>query len=149
MRRFRAQNVFNSNINLFGDSKMKTIFFIFLCVVITGCSSLEQKSWTIASSADAFKISVADSKNGNFTPEIIAGGGANAAAFQKAYSKDERATPVISYSRRFSLWGIFKRDTHSGNVSFSYIGGSDESPDQTAEILRGVSGIVNHKEVEK
>lgn len=119
-----------------------------LITVLTGCG-LPKKSWGSAGSADAFKFTITEGQTGSLTPELVAGGGAHAMLFQKAYDEGIDYPTMVAYSRRKSMWGLFSGDVGSGNVSFLYIAGSKETPEQTAEILAGVSKIVNDIRVEK
>lgn len=115
---------------------------------VSGCT-IGKKSWAIANSADAFKISISDPQSGNIVPEIIAGGGANTMIFQLPYEAEKSYPGMFAYSRRKSLWGIFAGDTWSGNASIVYISGSKESPSDTIKILEKIAKIINPSEASK
>lgn len=132
---------------------MKKIIMLIICMVLaailTGCG-LPSKSWGTAGSADAFKFTITEGQTGSITPELVAGGGAHAMLFQKPYEGADTAYPtMVAYSRRKSMWGLFSGDVGSGNVSFLYIAGSRETPEQTAKILEGVAKIVNDPRILK
>ena len=121
---------------------MKLVMIVLGLVMLTGCS-IAQKSWASAGSCDAFKVVISDAQSGNPVPTIIAGGGAHCMGFQKPFKQDEKVPPIITYSRRKSMWGLFSSDINAGNVSFVYIAGSEEKPEDTYKILLGVAKVVN------
>jgi len=116
---------------------------------LMGCS-IAGKSWASAGSFDAFKIKVTETQTGAMTPEIEAGGGSHAMAFQKSYEKDLDYPSMFVYARRKSMWGWLTGDTSAGNVSFVYIAGSKETPEQSIKMLEVIAKIVNdYKAVEE
>ena len=117
-----------------------SISLVFL--MLNGCS-VGRKTWGIAGSADAFKVSISDPESGNYVPEIIAGGGAHAMAFQATYDAGKVYPTAFAFSKRKSLWGLFSSDTSSGNVSVVYIAGSQESPENTVRILKILEKLCN------
>lgn len=123
----------------------KLILIISLCLVavlFSGCA-LGSKSWGSAGSTDAFKITPSDMQSGNYAPTIVAGGGAHAMAFQKAYDAGLDYPTIFTYSRRKSMWGVFSGDTGSANISIVYIAGSKETSEDTIKILNSFAGVVN------
>jgi len=120
------------------------VLLLFLC---SGCS-LGRKSWGTATSADAFKVVMADPQSGNAVPELIAGGGSHAMLFQTSYESDKKYPTMFSYARRKSMWGMFS-GSGSGNVTCVYIAGSGESPTETVKILEALSKVINAKDKEK
>jgi hypothetical protein len=120
---------------------MRYGIIILAALLLTGCS-MGRKSWGMATSADAFKVVLADPQNGNAVPELVAGGGCVAAVFAVPMEEGQAMSRHISYSRRRSLWNVFSSASAS-NVGCVYISGSDESPEQTARILEAFGKIVN------
>lgn len=121
---------------------MKYFFIVLTCLLLVGCG-LPRKSWGTAGSADAFKFTITESQTGSLTPELVAGGGAHAMLFQKAYSAEEVYPSMFAYSRRKSMWGMFSGNVGAGNVSCVYITGSNETPEQTLKILEKLDSLVN------
>lgn len=114
---------------------------VILCGIMTGCS-LGRKTWGGATSVDAFKIKI-PSTDGQSAIELNAGGGTNCTAFQATRKEGEKVSRVMQFSRRASFWDLFSSDISSGNVSFNYFSGDDESPEETKIILDGVANVVN------
>ncbi len=131
---------------------MKNLLILFVLILVaclfSGCS-IAPKSWGIAASSDAFKITPSNLNSGNPTLEIVAGGGCMAAAFQKGRDPKEKAPTIFSYSRRRSMWGMFSGGLGATNVSIVYIAGTDETPEDTLKILKGFNKIINPKEPSK
>ena len=130
---------------------MKNILMLvclLMVVLLSGCA-LGDKSWASAGSADAFKLTITEGQTGSLTPELMAGGGAHVMLFQRSYMQGAEYPTMVGYSRRKSMWGLFSGDVGSGNVSFSYIAGTGETPEQTAKILEAISKIVNDDSVTK
>ena len=119
----------------------KLLLIIPLVCLLTGCS-IGRKSWGMAMSADAFRVIMGDPRNGGIAPEVNAGGGSWAGAFQTSYDDGRNYPTMISYARRKSMWGCFS-SADSGNISFIYIAGSNETPEQTVEIINAFAGAVN------
>jgi len=124
---------------------IKHLYFVVAVVLLaslfTGCS-LGRKTWGNASSVDAFRIKT-PSTDGQALFEINAGGGTSCSAFQAPRAQEETVSRVVLYSRRVSFWQLFTSDNvSSGNVSFIYISGDDESPADTSSILNGIADIV-------
>ncbi len=122
--------------------KAKLFLLVLVPFFLAGCS-IGRKSWGMATSADAFKVVLADPQSGNAVPEIIAGGGSHSIAFQTAYADGKNYPTMFVFSRRNSLWGIFTSDILGSNVSSVYIAGSDETPEDTVKIINALSKVVN------
>ena len=121
------------------------VMIVLIVLFMSGCA-LGQKSWASAGSFDAFKIKVTETQTCAITPEIEAGGGSYAMAFQKFYEKDCDYPSMFVYARRKSMWGWLTGDTTAGNVSFVYISGSKETPEESIKMLKGIAKIVNPPE---
>lgn len=124
------------------------LLMVLLSLIASGCA-LGDKSWASAGSADAFKLTITEGQTGSLTPELMAGGGAHVMLFQRSYMQGAEYPTMVGYSRRKSMWGLFSGDVGSGNVSFSYIAGTGETPDQTAKILEAIAKIVNDERIKK
>jgi hypothetical protein len=120
---------------------MRAIFIVLAALLLTGCS-MGRKSWGMATSADAFKVVLADPQSGSTVPELVAGGGCVAAVFAVPMEPGQTMSRHISYSRRRSLWNVFSSASAS-NVGCVYISGSDESAEETAKILEAFGRVVN------
>lgn len=125
--------------------------FLLLCLLsmtVSGCA-ISEKSWGTAGSYDAFKFTVTEGQTGSLTPELVAGGGAHVMLFQRSYMQGTEYPAMVGYSRRKSMWGLFSNDIGAGNVSFIYIAGSGEKPEQTAKILEAIAKVVNDERVKE
>ena len=121
----------------------KILSLLVVVLVFTSCSSIGKKSWGSVGSSDAFDIKTSyDPKTGSVTPEIVAGGGTHVMLFALPMDKDKQYPTMWGYSSRQSLWGIFG-GTQTGNISMMYVSGSNETPEQTIQILDKIKSIVN------
>jgi len=110
-------------------------------VVLTGCSSLENKAVGIGSGVDAFKIETSGSiSSGTVLPNIIAGGAVNTLATAPVLKDGEKTQVVYVHTRRTSFFGeIFGID--AATESTSYIGAPNESAEDTAKRLAAFQQI--------
>ncbi len=127
---------------------MKYLIFLLLPLLLVGCS-IGAKSWGTSGSADAFKFTITESQTGSITPELVAGGGAYSMVFQKPYLEGEKFPAMMAFSRRQSMWGWISGNSGSGNISFVYVAGSEEKPEDTALILEKLAELANPNAVPK
>ena len=121
---------------------MRNIIVFGLCLFLCGCGTMKNKSIAAGGSSDAFKVvSIVDPATGTISPEIIAGGGCFAYCSTKAYKDSEDVPTTIVYSKRTSLWDLFK--TGSSNKVFIYVAGSNEKPKDTVEIINKLKELID------
>ena len=126
---------------------MYKILIISMLFLLVGCTSISKKSWGSAGSTDAFDVKTSyDPKSGSVTPEIVAGGGSHVMMFALPRQQKEQYPTMFGYSSRLSLWGLFG-GTQAGNVSFLYISGSNETPEQTIKILDKIKSLTQKTNV--
>lgn len=128
---------------------LRILMLLFIVLLFSSCASIGTKSWGMSGSADGFDVQTTiDPKSGTASPKLSAGGGAYAMLFALARKTDEIYPTMIAYAKRMSMWDWIAGTT-AGNVSFVYISGSAEKPEDTIKIINALGNALNEKKKPK
>lgn len=123
----------------------RTVFtaFIVATLLLSGCASLENKTFGAAGGVDALKLETSGgSTTGTILPNLTAGGAVSAIATAPTCENGKTGSPVFSVSKRNSLFGeIFGIDCST--IAIVYIGTPGESAKETEQRLKIAKDLIN------